>query len=254
MALNVDCLPAATRAVFEHLRTEPWLKDFTLIGGSALALQIGHRLSQDLDFHFDGEALPRRTLGVVLAAARTSGFATQDMLSPAQLQQGRINHGVDLHTWVQDWAIGGVKVSFSTFEGFRQQMRVVTAYPRVAAAGTTFSVLGIEGLFAAKAALLARRVRSRDLFDLKIMLDRHGYSMRQLFAAIRRVDPSANPDVHRDVLRGLVPLDIEDEGCAAIGVADSVEDLHAFFKPRIDAFEREEAKRIADLVRSGQRR
>ena len=41
-----------------------------------------------------------------------------------------------------------------------------------------FAVLGIEGLFAAKAALLARRVRSRDLFDLKAMLDRHGYSMR----------------------------------------------------------------------------
>ena len=249
MALDVNCLPAATQAVFEHLRTEPWLKDFTLIGGSALALQIGHRLSQDLDFHFDGEALPRRRLGAVLAAARARGFATHDMLSPAQLQQTRINHGVDLHTWVEDWAIGGVKVSFSTFEGFREQMRVVTAFPRVAAAGATFSVLGIEGLFAAKAALLARRVRSRDLFDLKVMLERHGYSMRQLFAAIARVDPSANPDVHRDVLRGLVPLDIEDEGFAAIGVADSVADLHAFFRPRIDAYEREEAKRIADLVR-----
>lgn len=249
MPLDSNWLPAATRTVFEHLRTQALLKDFTLIGGSALALQIGHRLSQDLDFQFDGDALPRRTLAGVLGAARAKGFVTQDMLSPAQLQQTRINHGVDLHSWVQDWSIGGVKVSFSTFEGFREQMRVITAFPRVGDAGTAFSVLGIEGLFATKAALLARRVRSRDLFDLKAMLDRHGYSMRQLFAAIRRVDPSANPDVHRDVLRGLVPLDVDDEGFAGIGVQDSVEDLYAFFRPRIDAYEREEAKRIADDVR-----
>jgi hypothetical protein len=98
-------------------------------------------------------------------------------------------------------------------------------------------------------ALLARRVRSRDLYDLKVMLDRHGYSVRQLFAAIGRVDPGANPDVHRDVLRGLVPLDVEDEGFASIGVQETVADLYAFFRLRIDAFEREEARRIVDSVR-----
>lgn len=249
MPLDTAGLPLATRTLFEHLRTQPLLEDFTLIGGSALALQIGHRLSQDLDFHFDGDSLPQRKLIAVLAAARAQGFATRDMLSPAQLQQTRINHGVDLHTWVQDWAIGGVKVSFGTFEGFREQMRVITAYPRLGDAGTIFSVLGIEGLFAAKAALLARRVRSRDLYDLKVMLDRHGYSVRQLFAAIGRVDPGANPDVHRDVLRGLVPLDVEDEGFAGIGVQDTVADLVAFFRLRIDAFEREEARRIVDSIR-----
>ena len=144
----------------------------------------------------------------MLAGARAQGFITQDMLSPALVQQTRINHAMDLHAWVQDWSISGVKVSFSTFEGFNEQMRVVAAYPRVTSTHTTFSVLGIEGLFAAKAALLARRAHSRDLFDLKSMLEDHGYSIRQLFAAIRRVDPGSNPDIHRDVLRGLIPLEI----------------------------------------------
>ena len=106
MPLDTACLPPATRTLFEHLRRQALLKDFTLIGGSALALQIGHRLSQDLDFHFDGDSLPQRKLFAVLAAARAQGFATRDMLSPAQLQQTRINHGVDLHKWEQDWAIG----------------------------------------------------------------------------------------------------------------------------------------------------
>jgi hypothetical protein len=124
-------------------------------------------------------------------------------------------------------------------------MRLVAAFPRVASTHTVFSVLGMEGIFAAKAALLPRRARSRDLFDLKSMLEDHGYSIRQLFAAIRRVDPGANPDIHRDVLRGLIPLDADDEGFSAIGIRTSLDDLYRFFRERIDAFEIEEAKRIA---------
>lgn len=251
MTLDTRWLPPDTLKVFEHLRTQALLGDFTLIGGSALALQIGHRMSQDLDFYFDGDTLPQRAIRGVLAEARAKGFAAQDMLSPAMVQQTRINHAADLHDWVQDWSIGGVKVSFSTFEGFDEQMRVVATFPRVASTNTSFSVLGIEGLFAAKAALLARRSRSRDLFDLKSLLQDHGYSIRQLFAAIRRVDPGANPDIHRDVLRGLIPLDADDEGFSAIGVRTGIDDLYRFFRERIDAYEIEEAKRIARERRDG---
>ena len=83
MPLDTRWLPSATRAVFEHLRAEPLLRDFTLIGGTALALQIGHRSSQYLDFAFVGSSLPARALRTVLANARAKGFTTQDMLSPA---------------------------------------------------------------------------------------------------------------------------------------------------------------------------
>ena len=251
MPLDTHWLPIATRAVFEHLRAEPLLRDFTLIGGTALALQIGHRLSQDLDFAFVGSTLPARALRTVLANARAKSFTTQDMLSPAQLQQTRINLGVDLHEWVQDWAISGVKVSFSTFEGWHEQMRNILAYPRAGSPATRFSVLGIEGLFAAKVCLLARRVRSRDLFDIHTLLTHHGYSIRQVFDVIRRIDSSANPDVHRDVLRGLVPLDAEDEGFQGIGVRVSVDELIAHFRAQIDEFEREEAGRIIQAVGCG---
>ncbi len=245
MTLDTRWLPRDTQKVFEHLRTQRLLRDFTLIGGSALALQIGHRLSKDLDFYFGGDRLPQRAIRGMLADARANGFIVQDMLSPAMVQHARINQAADLHDWVQDWSVDGVKVSFSTFEGFGEQMRVVAAFPRVASTNTVFSVLGMEGIFAAKAALLARRARSRDLFDLKSMLEDQGYSIRQLFAAIRRVDPGANPDIHRDVLRGLVPLDADDEGFSAIGVRTSLDDLYRFFRERIDAFEIQEAKRIA---------
>ncbi len=153
MPLDTRWLPAATQAVFAHLRTEPLLRDFTLIGGTA--------------------------------------------------------------------------------------------------SNSSFAVLGIEGLFAAKASLLARRVRSRNLFDLHTLLTRHGYSIRQLFDVIRRIDPAANPDQHRDVLRGLMPRDADDEGFQGIGVTISSGELIAYFSAQIDAFEQEEALQIIAEVRGG---
>ncbi len=258
--LRLDTLPAATAKVFAHLYAEPLLAGFTLIGGTALSLQIAHRQSEDLDFYCPGERLPSRTLNTALANARRAGFAVQDMLSPSAISQTRINYAVDLHDWVQDWAVGGVKVSFSVFQGFIPQMRAIMAYPRVvdaaaaidpAAGGDVqrFSILGIEGLFAAKSCLLMRRARSRDLFDLYTLMHAHGYSVRQLFDVIRRIDPTANPDHHRDVLRGLIPLDAADEGFAGIGMNLSLAALYTFFEERISEYEREEARRIVAAIR-----
>ena len=39
-----------TEEIFEKISKSECIKNYTLIGGTALALQIGHRLSEDLDF------------------------------------------------------------------------------------------------------------------------------------------------------------------------------------------------------------
>jgi hypothetical protein len=49
-SLHWDSLPADTRRVLEALNDLSGLSDFYLAGGTALALQIGHRISRDLDF------------------------------------------------------------------------------------------------------------------------------------------------------------------------------------------------------------
>ncbi len=50
--LNFDIMPAQTKKAFEFLSSQDWLKDngWYLAGGTALALQAGHRQSYDLDF------------------------------------------------------------------------------------------------------------------------------------------------------------------------------------------------------------
>ena len=59
-----EAIPDQTRVTLEALISLPELGEFYLAGGTALALQIGHRLSYDLDFFSSTNRLgaPERTL------------------------------------------------------------------------------------------------------------------------------------------------------------------------------------------------
>ena len=57
MNLDLNNLPSATSHLFQKLAKEKYMNRFSLVGGSALALQLGHRQSEDLDFVFDGEKI-----------------------------------------------------------------------------------------------------------------------------------------------------------------------------------------------------
>lgn len=57
MSINLNNLPSGTTLLFQELTKEKYMNRFTLVGGSALALQSGHRQSEDLDFIFDDEKI-----------------------------------------------------------------------------------------------------------------------------------------------------------------------------------------------------
>ena len=48
--MRVNGLSPQTEAIFEDISKLECIKEYCLIGGTALALQLGHRLSEDLDF------------------------------------------------------------------------------------------------------------------------------------------------------------------------------------------------------------
>ncbi len=69
--LNLDILPEETNVALDFLSHQDWLKDnnWYLAGGTALALQAGHRKSFDLDFFnsvgaFDSVALVKNFSGI----------------------------------------------------------------------------------------------------------------------------------------------------------------------------------------------
>jgi hypothetical protein len=67
---RLDILPAAQRALWPELSATP--RDFTLYGGTAIALRLGHRASADFDFFSRADFDPDQLLATVpyLAGAR----------------------------------------------------------------------------------------------------------------------------------------------------------------------------------------
>ena len=53
--MNPEFLPDNTRKVLEIFSLQKFIRNYSLVGGTALSMQIEHRKSQDIDFIFDGE-------------------------------------------------------------------------------------------------------------------------------------------------------------------------------------------------------
>lgn len=51
--LQFNAIPRVTMDVLKTLMRQPWITDFNLVGGTALALYWGHRVSADIDFFTD---------------------------------------------------------------------------------------------------------------------------------------------------------------------------------------------------------
>ena len=60
--INLQFIPSKTFHVLDKLCESRFIKDYTLVGGTALAMQIEHRMSEDLDFVIYAEKLNIHTI------------------------------------------------------------------------------------------------------------------------------------------------------------------------------------------------
>lgn len=232
--LKLDSLPDATRRLFDHLATNVLLRDFTLIGGTALTLQIGHRHSEDLDFWLLGERLDKKNISEIVRLAQKVGFKAMLATPHHQIVAAKIN-GCDLLERVQDYVIDGVKVTF--FARADGAYRYFDTLSRVATdVDISFRVMGEDGLFAMKSYVIHKRVRSRDLFDLKTFMLR-GRRLDEILEVATMADPACSQEYVKSVLIGDVPLDKKDEGFESIGITEPIEDIYSFFKSAVNDYE-----------------
>lgn len=60
--INLNFLNPKTKKIFNILSTQDFIKEYILVSGTALSLQIEHRLSEDLDFIYNGEFINNKKL------------------------------------------------------------------------------------------------------------------------------------------------------------------------------------------------
>jgi len=138
-------LPPATAALLEILAQDRFFKRYTLVGGTALSLRLGHRQSEDLDFIFDGEKLP----DMAIKRKIDKMFPRYNLI--------RYERGYQL-----DYIVNGVKLTFFSTGAIALPFDVMpysTAYKYI-------NVASVEIMPVLKMAAIAQRSAFRDYYDL----------------------------------------------------------------------------------------
>ncbi len=240
--LKLEFMPQATQKNFARLKDDRRLAGFTLVGGTALALQIGHRISEDLDFNVFGQKLPVKAIDDLLDDLAASGASIESLITSEQKTRFKINTSENLDHYIQDYLINGAKVTFhSRNENDRPKAQIdfLKSAPRVALSRGGFDVLGIDGLLVMKSIVVYDRVKSRDIYDLMVLTRDHGYTLGDILAAIDAYQPIRNkdPEHFKNVVTGVIALDKDDEGFSSIHLNVKMADVYKYFKKMVNDHE-----------------
>jgi len=193
-------------------------------------MRIGHRLSEDLDFVWTGLHLPRKRLETLIREAEEAGFSLVAKDDPAAVEEFEIA-GMDLHDYQQDFLVNGrVKVTFFTADSSLSKI-----LPE--ATGSPCRIASLRELFDSKALVSASRSKSRDWYDLYILMKDHGFTLSDYAAAFARAGHILQYESGLARLCSGVPQR-DDEGFEELVTpAPGIEELAVFFRERRDAYE-----------------
>jgi len=179
MSLHKETLPENTLTVFENLFQNQAMAatQGTLLGGTALSLQIKHRLSEDLDFTYFTEKLPSREINTLLSDLKAKGWRIVNTLDQSKISQAKIN-GFDLEDFIREYSFDGVKISFCVMNKGSDSRRDYFKNASCLKIDGSFKILDVKSLFESKSVVLMDRVKSRDIYDLMVLIVDHGYQIK----------------------------------------------------------------------------
>jgi hypothetical protein len=185
-----ELLPPATANLWKQLEQEPALGGFYLLGGTALALRIRHRQSEDLDFAWPELRLPRGSIDALVRKLETEGW-TLERDDCENSYDEFLNAGMDLHDYQQDFiaasAGGSVKLSFFVSSGLLSNLLKPTG-------SSTVVVPDLPLLFKTKALVSSDRSATRDWLDLYLLMTQQGFTFEDYVRAFEEADGTNSLD------------------------------------------------------------
>lgn len=171
-------MPEDTKTVFDRLSMDNFISKYTLVGGTALALQIRHRLSEDLDFIFDGEKLNTNSIKRNIAA-----------IFPAyRIIRQELN-------WQIDFLISNIKVTFFSTGAIALPFMVKDhsfSYKKI-------HICKAKTIASLKMAAIAQRNTIRDYYDLYMLVKNH-FSLMEIIGQTKKLIPNLSPITYTETL------------------------------------------------------
>lgn len=211
--LHLSVLPQATQRAFRRCQNFPFLtKDgWYLAGGTALALQVGHRESVDLDFF-----LPKKTFSIKsIEQHLLESEKWRTTLTAAGTLYGELD---------------GAKMSFIAYPFFRPSKARV----RIDAV----EILTLADIAVMKIIAISQRGRKRDFLDL-YWLCTNGETLREGVARMIDQYPSINHNIPH-ILKSLVYFDdAEQDPMPRLFFKATWKEVKAFFRREAPCIARE---------------
>lgn len=166
----------AVAEVLDRIDSHPIFSTYPIYfsGGTALSTYLDHRVSYDLDFVCT-ERLP-------VQAIKAFGFEIGARIIPESTRATafRINRGENLEYFHIIFMVGEVKMEFSYFDDPMITTVFSRAESRAYRPGASLRILSLHDIATLKSIALFRRQKSRDLFDIAILLEEGVLSMEDL--------------------------------------------------------------------------
>ena len=144
--MNLKNISENTRKVIELLSEQKFINKFTLVGGTALSLHLGHRLSEDLDFMYDGKFLESRSV---------IKFMNNVFKENIKLVKQDNDHQLD-------FIINGVKVTFFTNDA----VNITFDVKDHSVSFNEMNIATVDIISTLKINTIAQRNTIRDYYDL----------------------------------------------------------------------------------------
>ncbi|MCK4749403.1 MAG: nucleotidyl transferase AbiEii/AbiGii toxin family protein [Bacteroidales bacterium] len=190
-SLHTDYMPENTFEVFQQLKSQAFISRFTLVGGTALAIQIKHRLSEDLDFISDEEEIDtnliKRNISKIFPDYRII----------------RQDHNLQL-----DLLIGSIKVTFFSAGAVAIPFKVLN----YSFTEGKINIAPAKIIAVLKFSAIAQRNTFRDYYDL-YCLSKYHYSLLELISFTKEMVPNLSPVTYTETL--VYTNDIEEDDISA---------------------------------------
>ena len=174
----IDFLPAQTQKVFKELAGRQFMNKYSLVGGTALSLQLKHRLSEDLDFILDGEEIVVNNIKRNIAKV---------------FPQHRIIR--QEAPWQIDFIINEVKVTFFSSGSVVLPFNVgdyTSPYKNI-------PICSSDIIATMKMASIAQRNTIRDYYDL-YYLARYHLPLLEIITRTKKLVPNLSPITYSETL------------------------------------------------------
>lgn len=144
------------------------------IGGTALSTYLDHRISYDLDFACTGK------LPISDIKAFAFSLNGKEVIDRTKASSFRINKGEDLVHYHLKFMVDDIKMEFSYFDDSMIDVILEQATPEHYNEDSNLKKLSLNDIIQLKAIALFKRQKSRDLFDMAIILERKLVSIEEL--------------------------------------------------------------------------